>query len=161
MNVLSPCFAQGNAVSVIDTDAFLTSDEAMIVAGGKWDEAQWEAAEKDGEGRIKAELLVAAVEEAKRKEAEARVSPSPPTTPPHIPTVTADGGEEMEPPPALSQSSLHQQRCLDDELRVCCVSITKMSVQLDLSDKPLQHGFFQQGKEGQVARQRSCRDFAA
>lgn len=32
----------------------------MAVAGDRWNEAQWEAAEKDGEGKIKAEVLLAA-----------------------------------------------------------------------------------------------------
>ena len=43
----------------LDAAAVLTKDEAMAAAGDQWDEAKWEAAEKDEAGRIKAELLIA------------------------------------------------------------------------------------------------------
>ena len=50
-----------SASVVVDAAAFLTKDEAMALAGAdQWDEAQWEAAEKDDQGRVKAELLLAA-----------------------------------------------------------------------------------------------------
>ena len=43
----------------LDAAAVLTKDEAMAAAGDQWDEAKWEAAEKDEAGRITAELLIA------------------------------------------------------------------------------------------------------
>jgi Asp-tRNA(Asn)/Glu-tRNA(Gln) amidotransferase A subunit family amidase len=43
----------------MDAASMLTKEEAMAAAGDLWDEAKWEAAEKDGEGKVTAEALLA------------------------------------------------------------------------------------------------------
>ena len=43
----------------MDTASILTKEEAMAAAGELWDEAKWEAAEKDSEGKVKAEVFLA------------------------------------------------------------------------------------------------------
>ena len=43
----------------LDAAAVLTKEEAMAAAGDLWDEAKWEASEKDEAGKLKAELLLA------------------------------------------------------------------------------------------------------
>ena len=52
----------GAGASIPDAAALLTKDEALAIVGdaAAWDEAQWEAAEKDSEGRVKAEVLLLA-----------------------------------------------------------------------------------------------------
>ena len=119
----------GASVSVVvDAAAFLTKDEAMALAGAdQWDEAQWEAAEKDDQGRVKAELFLAAVEQAKRKAAEVVCGSASPraTPPPILADADNEGEKDMEPPPLLLRHSSLEQRHLDDELRLCCVSLPK------------------------------------
>ena len=57
-----------SASVVVDAAAFLTKDEAMALAGAdQWDEAQWEAAEKDDQGRVKAELVLLAAAPATKR----------------------------------------------------------------------------------------------
>ena len=46
------------AGSSIKSGSVLTKDDAKAFAGDLWDEVQWEAAEKDNEGRVRAELLL-------------------------------------------------------------------------------------------------------
>ena len=48
------------AAASLDAASLLAKQDAMAAAGAdRWDEAQWEAAEKDDQGRVKAELLLA------------------------------------------------------------------------------------------------------
>ena len=43
----------------LDASSVLTKEEAKAIAGDQWDEAKWEAAEKDEAGAVRAELLIA------------------------------------------------------------------------------------------------------
>ena len=43
----------------LDASSVLTKEEAKAIAGDQWDEAKWEASEKDEAGKVKAELLLA------------------------------------------------------------------------------------------------------
>ena len=47
------------AAASMDTASTLTKEEAMAAAGELWDEAKWEAAEKDSEGKVKKEVFLA------------------------------------------------------------------------------------------------------
>ena len=49
------------ASASLEAGALLTKEEAMAAAGDEWDDAKWEAAEKDAEGKVKAEQLLAFV----------------------------------------------------------------------------------------------------
>ena len=75
----------GAGASIPDAAALLTKDEALAIVGdaAAWDEAQWEAAEKDSEGRVKAEVLLLAAAAAA-------------ATTPSAATVAAAGDGELE-----------------------------------------------------------------
>ena len=68
----------GASESVVDAADFLTKDEAMALAGAdQWDEAQWEAAEKDDQGRVKAELVLLAAAQLAAADKEEEAAPAP------------------------------------------------------------------------------------
>ena len=62
----------------LDAAAVLTKEEAMAAAGDLWDEAKWEAAEKDGEGKVTAEALLAFAPAPAPAPAAAASAPPPP-----------------------------------------------------------------------------------
>ena len=63
--------------SRLDAAAVLTKEEAIAAAGDQWDEAKWEAAEKDEAGSIKMELLMVIAGESSSKAAQAQLADTP------------------------------------------------------------------------------------
>ena len=51
--------AHMGAGASLDAASVLTKEEVVALAGDQWNESQWEAAQKDEAGRVKAEDLIA------------------------------------------------------------------------------------------------------
>ena len=106
----------------IDAASMLSKEEAMALAGDQWDEAKWEAAEKDESGKIKAELILALAtpaeaaaapaEEAAAPPVEAAASPVEAAAPPveaAAPPVEAAAPPAEEAAPAVSREPLFRR----------------------------------------------------
>ena len=103
------------ATASMDTASILTKEEAMAAAGELWDEAKWEAAEKDSEGKVKAEVFLAfapAAAEAAAAEAS-------------VPTAT--------PIVAKVQAALARMAAKEPELNACVEQLGDSA--LKLADK--------------------------
>ena len=83
----------------IDAASMLSKEEAMALAGDQWDEAKWEAAEKDESGKIKAELILALATPAEAAAAPAEEAAAPPVEAAASPVEAAAPPVEAAAPP--------------------------------------------------------------
>ena len=83
----------------VDAESLLTKDEAVALAGEQWDEAKWEAAEKDEEGKVKAGVVLAAAPAPEAVPAAAEAAAEAPEAPAEAP---ADAPAAEAPAEALA-----------------------------------------------------------